>query len=123
VCGRYDGDGVGWQVDDLKRAIKNREAMLSPLYMQIAHSFADLHDTPGRMLVRWREWMDRWPFCPACVFCTLQAKGCISRVVPWKNARREFYLRLRRRLVEHSFCKRVVKTVPNVAMAQVCGHA
>ena len=36
---------------EIKQAIKSREALLAPLYLQIAHSFADLHDTPGRMLV------------------------------------------------------------------------
>lgn len=81
---------------EIKQATKSRETLLTPLYLQIAHSFADLHDTPGRML----------------------AKGCISRVVPWKNARREFYLRLRRRLVEQSFGKRLCASVPNVSPSQ-----
>ncbi len=69
-----------WQTPaDIQRAIKAREALLVPVFTQIAHSFADLHDTPGRML----------------------AKGCIDRVVPWRTARRELFLRLRRRLVGH----------------------
>ena len=64
---------------------------------QVAHAFADLHDTPGRML----------------------AKGCLNRVVPWHAARRELFLRLRRRLVEASFCRRVCQVVPDVSSAQV----
>ncbi len=90
--------------DDVGRSIKARETALMPLYLQIAHSFADLHDTPGRML----------------------AKGCISRVIPWRHARRELYYRLRRRLVETSFSKRVVGSVPNLSLPQVGvagGHA
>ena len=71
---------LAWQTPaDIQRAIKAREALLVPVFTQIAHSFADLHDTPGRML----------------------AKGCIDRVVPWRTARRELFLRLRRRLVGH----------------------
>lgn len=58
----------GMQVDELKRAIKNREAMLSPLYMQIAHSFADLHDTPGRMLVSASRVYTRVALVSVCVF-------------------------------------------------------
>jgi acetyl-CoA carboxylase/biotin carboxylase 1 len=33
----------------LARQIKEREALLLPLYMQIANEFADLHDRSGRM--------------------------------------------------------------------------
>ncbi len=69
-------------VADLQRAIKAREALLVPVFTQVAHAFADLHDTPGRML----------------------AKGCIHRVVHWRSARRELFLRLRRRLVGALCC-------------------
>jgi hypothetical protein len=79
------------------RAIKARETLLAPVFMQLAHAFADLHDTPGRMV----------------------AKGCISRIVPWQAARRELFVRLRRRLNEASFCRRVVATIPGVTALQV----
>ena len=59
--------------------IAAREAALLPAYQQVAVSFAELHDTPGRM----------------------KEKGVISDVVDWKNARSFFYNRLKRRLVEH----------------------
>ncbi|CAM9637735.1 unnamed protein product, partial [Choristocarpus tenellus] len=45
---------------------------------QVAVQFADLHDTPGRMV----------------------AKGVIRREVPWSESRVYFYWRLRRRLAE-----------------------
>jgi len=68
--------------DDEKRQvqaeIKAREQNLLPFYQTVAVQFADLHDTPGRML----------------------AKGVISSVVTWKHARSTFYWRLRRRLKE-----------------------
>jgi len=68
--------------DDMKRQlqaqIKDREQRLLPFYKTVAVQFADMHDTPGRML----------------------AKGVISNVVSWKSARGFFYWRLRRRLNE-----------------------
>ena len=57
--------------------IKNREKTLAPLYTQIAHEFADLHDRAGRM----------------------KAKGCITEVLEWRTAREYFYWRIRRRQV------------------------
>jgi len=68
-------------VDDtasLQAAIAAREAQLMPLYVQISHEFADLHDRPGRML----------------------AKGVIRDIVPWQRAREYFFWRLRRRLLQ-----------------------
>ena len=47
---------------------------------QVAVHFAELHDTPARM----------------------KEKGCLREVVPWAEARRYFYWRLRRRLLEVS---------------------
>lgn len=62
----------------LQKQIADREVMLMPLYLQIAHEFADLHDRSGRM----------------------KAKGVIRDVVPWKRAREYFYWRARRALPE-----------------------
>ena len=47
--------------------------------------FADLHDTPSRML----------------------DKGVIRGVVPWAEARRVLYWRLRRKILEASVAKRI----------------
>ena len=55
-----------------------------PCCAQAAHTFADLHDTPGRML----------------------AKGVIAGVVPLRRARAFFYWRLRRKLQEHALARR-----------------
>ncbi|KAI9599530.1 acetyl-CoA carboxylase [Syncephalis fuscata] len=67
------------QLDDLtlstaqraeaKELLDARERELAPVYRQVALQFADLHDTPGRML----------------------AKGVIRKVLKWQNARRYFY--------------------------------
>jgi len=65
-------------VDSLKKAIAARETQLLPLYVQISHEFADLHDRPGRM----------------------KAKGVIRDIVPWARAREYFFWRVRRRLMQ-----------------------
>ncbi|KAL9647632.1 hypothetical protein ABK040_015123 [Willaertia magna] len=62
----------------IKQKMNQRIEKLLPIYTQVAESFCDLHDTPGRM----------------------KAKGVISEIVPWKNARTYFYWRLRRKLKE-----------------------
>jgi len=59
-----------------KEEISAREAQLLPMYLQVAHEFADLHDRSGRML----------------------AKGVIRDVVKWETARKYFHARLKRRL-------------------------
>jgi acetyl-CoA carboxylase/biotin carboxylase 1 len=67
--------------------IKTREKALAPLYMQIAHEFADLHDRAGRM----------------------KAKGCISEVLEWRSARGFFYWRILRRQREDALLDKIVK--------------
>ena len=52
-----------------------REQALAPLYLQLAHEFADLHDRAGRM----------------------KAKGCISEVLQWRTSRSFFYWRILKR--------------------------
>jgi len=77
-------DGI--DVEDMlpiQKAIKAREAQLMPLYVQISHEFADLHDRPGRM----------------------KAKGVIRDIVPWARAREYFFYRVRRRLMQDAIVK------------------
>merc|ERR1719424_1204343 len=66
------------EVASIKAAISKRETQLMPLYVQISHEFADLHDRPGRM----------------------KAKGVIRDIVPWERAREYFFYRVRRRLLQ-----------------------
>ena len=73
---------------DLKIKITEREQLLLPVYLQIALQFADLHDRAGRM----------------------KAKNTIRQPLQWKNARRFFYWRLRRRLNEESILKKMAAT-------------
>ena len=73
------------QQSDIKVKMTQREKLLSPVYSQISLQFADLHDRAGRM----------------------EAKGTIRHALQWKNARRFFYWRLRRRLNEESILKKM----------------
>jgi acetyl-CoA carboxylase/biotin carboxylase 1 len=66
--------------------VKSREKTLSPLYTQIAHEFADLHDRAGRM----------------------KAKGVISEILDWKSAREYFYWRIQRRQHEDALKSRLM---------------
>ena len=71
----------------IELAVTEREKALLPVYAQIAEQFADLHDAPGRM----------------------KAKGVVRDIVEWRDARRFFYARLRRRLAEFKLRDRVIK--------------
>lgn len=70
---------------EIKVKMTERESLLLPVYSQISLQFADLHDRAGRM----------------------QAKNTIRHPLVWKNARRFFYWRLRRRLNEESVIKKM----------------
>lgn len=73
---------------EIKTKIKAREELLLPVYSQISLQFADLHDRAGRMM----------------------AKDTIRHALVWKEARRFFYWRLRRRLNEESILKKMATT-------------
>jgi acetyl-CoA carboxylase/biotin carboxylase 1 len=99
---RVSIDGVqhdavsGEVVRVLSARIASREKALLPIYNQIAVSFADLHDTPGRM----------------------RAKGVISAVLKWRDARRFFGLRLRRRLAEAAAIKQLREASPELSVTE-----
>ena len=83
--------------------IRSREKVLLPLYTQIAHEFADLHDRAGRM----------------------KAKGCITDVLEWRSARGYFYWRIRRRQLEDQLKEQLVNDSAGTltlqqATAKVC---
>jgi len=71
----------------LEQEVKEREEQLAGVYHQVAVQFAELHDTPIRM----------------------KEKGVIRDVVPWKGARKFFYWRMRRKLLETQLNKQVVE--------------
>jgi len=81
----------------LKAQITKREETLLPLYTQIAHEFADLHDRAGRM----------------------KAKGVVRDVLAWKRSREYFFWRVQRRQAEFKLRKAIVDADPNLTFAQV----
>ncbi|KAK9479207.1 acetyl-CoA carboxylase [Lipomyces japonicus] len=76
---------------ELKIKLSEREQYLLPIYKQISIQFADLHDRASRM----------------------KAKGAIRQVVAWKESRRYFYWRLRRRLTESYVLKDLAIASPS----------
>jgi acetyl-CoA carboxylase/biotin carboxylase 1 len=75
----------------ISNEIKNREKMLLPIYLQVAHEFADLHDRAGRM----------------------KAKQCIREVLNWKQSRSFFYYRILRRQVEDAIIEDMIRLIPS----------
>lgn len=73
-------------VTQLEHQIKERTQTLMHVYHTVAVHFADLHDTPERML----------------------EKGCISEIVPWRTSRSWLHWRLNRLLLEHSLVKKII---------------
>lgn len=82
------------QLSEIKAKMATREEQLLPVYLQVALQFADLHDRAGRM----------------------EAKGTIRKPLSWKDARRFFYWRVRRRLSEELIMKRMVDAAPKPAI-------
>ena len=100
-----------------------RQEALLPTYLSVAHTFADLHDRSGRMLVcvllfttpLLLCWVDS-RLClrkrssisstlltpPVSSLSTMQAKGVIRAEIEWSTSRRFFFWRLRRRLAERA---------------------
>jgi len=74
-------------VSELKKQISDREASLMPLYLQVAHEFADLHDRSGRM----------------------KAKGVIRDVLEWKSSRATMYWRVKRRIAEDELRNKIME--------------
>uniref|UniRef100_A0A2K5QF51 acetyl-CoA carboxylase n=1 Tax=Cebus imitator TaxID=2715852 RepID=A0A2K5QF51_CEBIM len=72
---------------DLEGRLKAREDLLLPIYHQVAVQFADLHDTPGRML----------------------EKGVTSDILEWKTSRTFLYWRLRRLLLEDQVKQEILR--------------
>ncbi|KAL6716794.1 acetyl-coenzyme-A carboxylase [Lecanora helva] len=70
---------------EIKVKMSEREQLLMPVYSQIALQFSEMHDRPSRM----------------------EAKNTIRHQLLWKDSRRFFYWRLRRRLNEESLIKKM----------------
>lgn len=82
---------------EIESQMRKREQILEPMYRQVAVHFADLHDTPERML----------------------EKNAIHDIIPWRKARRLLYWRLRRRLLEDEIKDEILLTQPSLDVRQV----
>ncbi|XP_076067982.1 acetyl-CoA carboxylase isoform X2 [Oratosquilla oratoria] len=83
--------------DDLRKRINERIEMLMPIYHQVAVTFADLHDTPVRML----------------------EKGVIQGIVPWEQSRTILYWRLKRLLAEERVKQQIRRAQPHQSDGQI----
>ena len=90
------------ELSSIKVKMAEREKALLPVYAQIAHQFADLHDRAGRMV----------------------AKGTVRKALQWSQARRFFYWRLRRRLNEDYVIRRMrtVQSAEQVSNSQLLDY-
>ncbi len=79
------------QLIEVKAAATAREQLLLPVYMQVSLQFADLHDRAGRM----------------------KAKNVIRQSLQWREARRFFYWRVRRRVNEEYILRRMLSASKN----------
>lgn len=76
------------QASELEIQIKERVNALLHVYHTVAVHYADLHDTPERML----------------------EKGCITEIVAWRESRHWFYWRLRRVLLQTRLVAQILAT-------------
>lgn len=85
-------------VTQLELKIKERTSALTHVYHTVAVHFADLHDTPERML----------------------EKNCINDIVPWRTSRSWLHWRLHRLLLEHQMVKKIIsaRDNPNIDQAK-----
>lgn len=84
------------KIAEIERKIKERTTALLHVYHTVAVHFADLHDTPERML----------------------DKQCINEIVPWRESRAWLYWRLRRLILEDSIIKKMLKAQDNLSVGQ-----
>lgn len=70
----------------MEQQIKERTQTLLHVYHTVAVHFADLHDTPERML----------------------EKGCINAIIPWRTSRSWLHWRLNRLILEHQLVKKII---------------
>jgi len=78
---------------NVAQLIKDRETQLLPLYLQVAHEFADLHDRSGRM----------------------KAKGVVRDVLNFKTSREYLYWRIKRRIAEQGLREQLTKAPGNMS--------
>lgn len=77
---------------DYEIQLKERVNSLLHVYHTVAVHYADLHDTPERML----------------------EKGCINEIVTWRESRKWFFWRLKRLILEDRLVKQILTAQGNL---------
>uniref|UniRef100_A0A7S2F059 CoA carboxyltransferase C-terminal domain-containing protein n=1 Tax=Alexandrium andersonii TaxID=327968 RepID=A0A7S2F059_9DINO len=77
----------GAEKERLQKEVKARERQLMPMYTSLAEHFADLHDRAGRM----------------------KAVGVVRQGMEWRNSRRFFFWRVKRRVLQDHLVRRLLK--------------
>ncbi|GFX91981.1 acetyl-CoA carboxylase [Trichonephila clavipes] len=85
------------QKTQLEKQLQQRELSLLPIYLQVALTFADLHDTPRHM-------MD---------------KGAIKEIIPWAKSRALLYWRCRRLLIQNRIKADILAVKPSLSDGEV----
>lgn len=84
------------KIDELEIQLKERTQILMHVYHTVAVHFADLHDTPERML----------------------EKGCINEIVPWRESRSWFHWRLHRLVLEQQIIRQILAAQSSLNVGQ-----
>lgn len=91
-----EANGNQETIKELQTKVSQRTNDMLQVYHTVAVHFADLHDTPERML----------------------EKECINEIVPWRTSRIWMYWRLRRLLLEDFFVKEIMKAQKSLSVGQ-----
>lgn len=78
-----DAEKAKRKLKELETKLEEREKHLLPVYHQVSVTFADLHDTPGRML----------------------QKKVIKKIIDWSTSRKYFYWRFRRLMARNDLVR------------------
>jgi acetyl-CoA carboxylase/biotin carboxylase 1 len=83
--------GTKEKLKQLETSLETREKQLLPIYHQISVTFADLHDTPGRMM----------------------QKKVIRNIIDWTKSRKYFYWRFRHLIARNSVVRNLLEQIKN----------
>lgn len=108
---------------EIEKQVKEREAYLMPLLHQVAVHFADLHDTPERMLEKGCISVSSHvliSFCRLCSILSLSMPSAFSsqEIVPWRKSRKILYMRLKRVLLENRILKDLMEVKTDLSDGQ-----
>ena len=84
-----NNSGTKEKLKELETSLETREKYLLPIYHQISVTFADLHDTPGRMM----------------------QKKVIRNIIDWTKSRKYFYWRFRHLIARNYVIRNITEQI------------